>query len=414
MSTLTSCNSAASTGTLSQKLLRAIAACILLAIGAGILAAVTSQQGIANRDFIEYWAAGRQLIHGGNPYDEKLISITEQSAGMHGPGAIIMFNPPSALFMTLPLGVLSPRMAYLLWSLFVLGAWLGSVRILWIINGCPRNSLHFIGYFFAPAFACFFLGQTSPFVLLGLALFLNFHRTRPFLAGAALLLCTLKPHLLLPFAIVLLAWAFTQRAYRLLAGAACALAISCAVPLIFDPSIYTQYAAMAHTSDAGVRAAFIPTLSQLLRLAINPHAFWLQFLPAFAGCIWALWYFHRHRNHWDWRLHGSLLILVSVVVAPYAWFFDATVLLPSLYYAAYRARPAALTILFGLFAVGWIQLLLNMSSKSAWYLWPAVAWLAWYLWSMKSGRGSMNLPQMPLSSNPDPYARVPRAGSEFQ
>jgi hypothetical protein len=303
-----------------------------------------------------------------------------------------MFNPPSALFLTLPLGAVRPRAGYLLWSLCVLGAWLGSIHLLWIMNGRQKNSLHLIAYVFAPAVACFVLGQMAVFALLGLTLFFYFYRVRPWMAGAALLLCALKPHLFLPFGAALLAWTITRKDYRVLSGAAVAFAISCAVPLIFDPSIYLQYAAMSRSSGVMVKAAFIPTLSEVLRFAVDPNDFWIQFLPAAAGCLWALWYFHRHSDEWDWYRHGALAVLVSFLVAPYAWYFDAVILLPSLLYAAYRARPGALAVLFLLLAADGAQMLLLTPVQSAWYLWPGVAWAAWYLWAMRGSRSSPALP----------------------
>ena len=383
MSTLASRDAIPPANTFSRKLLRGVVAGALLAVSIWFLAYTTSTESIANRDFIEYWAAGQQLMHGANPYDANQIFALERSVGKHKLAPIIMFNPPSGLFLTLPLGMVRPKAGYLLWSLFVLGAWLGSIHMIWVMNGRPSNRLHSIGYFFAPAIACFLLGQMAAFVLFGLTLFLYLHRRRPMLAGAALVLCALKPHLLLPFGVVLLVWAVSHKSYRLLSGAAIALAISCLVPVIFDPSIYGQYTAMARTSS--VKAAFIPTLSELLRFAIKPDDFWLEFLPAVAGCLWAIWYFRRYRNVWDWNTHGLLLVPVSFLVAPYAWFFDAIILLPSLLYAAYRARPSALAVLFGLLAIAGLPLLLFTPTQSAWFVWSSPAWLAWYVWTIRRG-----------------------------
>lgn len=386
MSTLAPRDDIPLTNTFSRKLMRGIVAGALLAVSICFLAYTTSTESIANRDFIAYWAAGQQLVHGANPYDATRIFALERSAGWHGRWPMIMHNPPSGLYLVLPLGIVRPKTGYLLWSVFILGAWLVSIHMLWIMNGRSKNALEFIGFFFAPAMACFVLGQMAAFVLLGLTLFLYFHRTRPWLAGAALVFCALKPHLFLPFWVVLLAWAVTCKAYRVVSGAAVALIFSCAVPLIFDPSIYRQYTAMAHTS--GVQDLLMPILSELLRITINPNAFWLQFLPAFAGCLWASWYFHRHSEEWDWARHGPLLVLVSFVVAPYAWYFDAIILLPCILHAAYRSRPNDLAILFGLLAVAGVQLLLDTQPFSAWYLWPTATWPAWYLWAMRDGHSS--------------------------
>jgi hypothetical protein len=346
---------------------------------------VSTPEHVANRDFVSYWAAGQQLVHGENPYAADRILALEQSVGWKG-SVLIMRNPPWGLFLALPLGLFPLREGYLFWSLLNLGAWLGSIHLIWIMNGWQKNSLHLIAYVFAPAVACFVLGQTTQFVLLGLTFFLYFLRTRPWLGGTALTLCTLKPHLILPFGVVLLAWAVVSKAYRLVCGAAISFAICGAVPLFFDPSIYRQYIAMARTS--GVKTEFIPTLSELLRIVVDPKALWLQFLPALAACAWAGWYFHRHHENWDWRKRGPLLIIISFAVAPYAWYFDATILLPSILYAAYRARRSDVAVLFLLLVATDAQMLLSMQPHSAWNLWPGVAWVSWYLWAMRNSRAS--------------------------
>lgn len=369
-----------------QNLMQTLGLCLLVAVSMTLLAWTTSDDSVANRDFISYWAAGQSLLHGSNPYDANPILRIERSAGWHGSGVMIMRNPPSALFLTLPLGLLHPKEGWFLWTLLVLLAWLGSIHVLWTLNGKPNQPLHFIGYLFAPAIACFLLGQCSLFALFGLALFFHFHRSRPVLAGAALVLCMFKPHLFLPFGVVLLAWMATRKSYRVFFSAAAALVVTCIAPLFFDPSVYAQYEAMARSSQ--VQNEFVPTWSELLRIALKPDAFWLQFLPAIAGCLWAIGYFRRHRTEWDWHTHSPLLMLVSVLVAPYAWFFDGAVLLPSLLYAAYRARRNALALLFGLLLLANIQLALGTPSHSAWYLWWSPAWLAWYLWSMHPSQNS--------------------------
>ena len=119
-----------------------------------------------------------------------------------------------------PLGFINPRVAWLLWSMLMLACLAVSVYLLWILYGRPRNRRYLLGLSFGPALLCLLYGQTSLFSLLGLVLFLRLHRTRPFLAGISLWLCALKPHLFLPFGVVLLAWVLVSRSYKLLAGAA--------------------------------------------------------------------------------------------------------------------------------------------------------------------------------------------------
>src|SRR6185437_4912587 len=119
----------------------------------------------------------------------------------------------------------------------------------------------------APAIACFGSGQSSPFLLLGFALFLYLHRCRPFLAGAALLFLAFKPHLFLVFWAVLLAESISRRRFTILAGLAAALAITTTFALAIDPQVWQQYIAMLRSSALDLEA--FPTASMALRLLVS-------------------------------------------------------------------------------------------------------------------------------------------------
>jgi hypothetical protein len=202
--------------------LRIVAAsCIVVAgfcLVVGILFFGLSDKSAANRDFIEYWAAGQQIIHGANPYDGAAILRLERAQEFDGNKAKITFSPPVAFFLVLPLGFVSAKAGVILWTLALLASLAISIWILWILNGRPSSRLHLLGYLFAPVLACLMAGQLGTFLLLAVVLFLYFHQSQPYLAGAALLPCALKPHLFLPFAIVLLLWAIDRKADRILAG----------------------------------------------------------------------------------------------------------------------------------------------------------------------------------------------------
>ena len=395
MSTIALPEAAPPTHSLSKKILQVAAACLLLAICAGILAAGMTSNSAANRDFISYWAAGQRIAHGADPYNGLAILKLEKSAGWQPNRPLIMRNPPFALFLTIPLGFVNAKTGAVLWSLAILLCLMTSLRLLRRMHGCPNNRLHLLGYVFAPALACLLAGQTSAFVLLGLTFFLYFHRSRQFLSGAALLLCALKPHLFLPFGVVLLAWIGMSKAYRILAGATLALSVSCALSFLFDRSIYAQYSSMA--GSTGIEGEFVPTLSELFRIAIRPEAAWLQFLPALLTSIWALWYFRRSSRYWDWSTHGSLLLMISVLVAPYAWLTDQVVLLPAILQVVYsysdssRDRPL---IWFALVdGTALCEVLSGVQLDSVLFTWTAAAWLAWYLWAMHPSRNPSKCPE---------------------
>src|SRR5260370_931111 len=190
-----------------------------------------------------------------------------------------MWNPPPALLLVLPLGFVGSRAGGLLWSLLLLASLVTSVRIVWIMHGRPNNPLNLLGYSFAPALVCLLAGQVSIFVLLGLVLFLRLHRSRPFLAGVSLWFCLLKPHLFLPFGIVLLVWAINTRSYKLLAGVAIALGFSTGVVVLWDPLVWLHYGQMMRTiSTARMQQEVIPCLSIMLRCChLRSRLFLLSF-----------------------------------------------------------------------------------------------------------------------------------------
>jgi hypothetical protein len=334
------------------------------------------------RDYIFYWATGQQVAHHANPYDAVATTQLERSAGLPpnlNPG--VMRNPPWALPLVFPLGYLSLRVGWLLWALFLLACLVVSVYLLWSIYGRPRNRRYLLGYSFGPALICVIYGQTSLFALLGLVLFLRLHRTRPFLAGTSLWLCALKPHLFLPFSVVLVAWVLVSRSYKLLAGAVVAMAASCAITFAIDPLAWIQYSQFVRSS--GIEWEYIPCLSFLLRLWLSPHSIWLQYLPAALGCAWALAYFWSRRHVWDWVKNGSPLMLVSILVAPYSWIYDQGLVIPALLRGAFLTRSRnlliALAFLSALVGLALFRSLSHSKDLVYWTYWSAPTWLIWYL-----------------------------------
>ncbi len=340
---------------------------------------------VAKRDFITYWATGQQLVHHANPYDAAAVSRIERDAGFEGGASYYMRNAPWALPLALPLGYVGPQAAALPWSLLMLVILIASARMLLKVFGQSGSRLDWIGYCFPPALFCVILGQTSIFLLLGLALFLRLHKSRPFAAGAALWFCTLKPHLFLPFVLVLLVWIAVSRSYRILLGSLAAFAAGAAVTSCIDPAAWSQYAYYMRTSV--VTREFTPCLGDVLRDSIHPSAEWLAFVPCMAACVWALAWFWPRRHTWDWLENGNLLVLVSLLVAPFGWIFDQTLAIPAVLFAISKS-PSRIWI----FVLALIYLLIefqigfHVELHSRAFLWIAPAWIVWYLFARISAR----------------------------
>jgi hypothetical protein len=265
----------------------------------------------------------------------------------------------------------------------LVAAIVSSERLLWIIHGRPTNRLHLLGYVFAPTVACLPLGQTAVLALLGITLFLRFHDTRPFAAGTYLALAAIKPHLMIPFGLVLLLWVFHRRVYSVLYGALAGIACALVPPVWLDHSLLSHY--LPVLAEAGAESKIIPSFSSIVRIAINPHAAWPQFVPLIIGCVWGAWYFSRQRRQWDWNSHGSRLLLVSAWVAPYSWFTDEIAVLPAILPGLYTSRSRGRSlIVFGVVdGIALAAVASGVSVGSGFYFWTSTAWLFWYLHAVR-------------------------------
>ena len=365
---------------------RIIAALLILSVGVAIMA-VTSSSGVkANTDFISYWSTGQQLVRHRNPYDVNSVMALERSVGYTQARPEFMRNLPPALFLAYPLGFMGERVGSVVWSLLILGALMVSIRLIWILHGRRADGLNLLGYCFPPVLACLICGQVGVFLLLGMVLFLYFYKDKPLVAGFGLFLCTLKPHLFVPFGVAFLVWSVARRQYKVLASTVGFFLASAALALWMDPHCWAHYFATVKTQN--VQDKFIPCVSTLFRALIDRHLFWLQFVPVMAGACWAVWYFTRNRRQWDWRRHGLTLLLVSVLVAPYAWFMDEAVVLPAIMAGLYCVSSAKRSMLpyWCIGGVALLEVFAGIAPNTGFYIWTSAAWLLWYLYSQKSSR----------------------------
>lgn len=370
-----------------KRFIRVIAIAAITLAGLGVVVAAymvgLSDKNAAERDFISYWSAGRLIVHHQDPYDFTAVRALELAAGRNpAEPTLIMRNPPVAFFLVSPLGLATPKAGLIAWLVFLIGALLLASYLIWRLNGKPDSLIHLLGFAFAPVLACLMAGQFGILLLLGVLLFLSLYRKYPFLAGAGFLLCALKPHFFLPFGVALVLWSIGNRkGYRIAAGFCVALAASWAFASFVDPHAWTQYSQFVQGGAA--LNDVVPTLGAELRLLIDPHAVWIQFLPEALACLWAAWYFVTRRDRWDWMDHGMVLLLVGAICTPYGFLTDEPLLLPAVLAGLYRQldahRPVWPLIVFAGAALA--ELIMNVTIVSRGYMWTTPAWLVWYLYA---------------------------------
>lgn len=370
-----------------KKPIRVLLAVLIAMAGASVVLAVyianIDSSNAAERDFISYWAAGQQLVHGQNPYDIEAVRALETGAGRNPSEHVLMMrNPPVAFFMALPFGYMRPKTGLITWLIVLIGVLLLASFLIWRLNQRPDSLFNFFGFGFAPALSCLMAGQCGILLLLGVVLFLFLYRRQPFWAGASLLLCALKPHYFLLFGIALFLWCLMAKSrLRILVGFCVAMAASCAFDYSRDARSWQQYSQMMRTG--GALNEVVPVLSAELRLLIDSNAVWIQFVPEVAACVWTVWYFWRKRAEWDWMDHGFVLLLVGAICTPFGFLPDQSLLLPALLAGVFCAvrRQRGVWPLVVIAGAALLEVGLGATIVSPAYLWTPVAWLLWYLYA---------------------------------
>src|SRR5215813_8837089 len=157
-------------------------------------------------DFIEYWSAERLFVSGHNPYSASEMLDVQHGAGWESPQPLMMFNPPWVLPLLAPLAGLPFRTAQISWLVASVALLFVSTILLWrYYGGMPDRALiaSACALLFFPNPVALRMGQLAPVILFGLAGFLLCVRSKRFwLAGVALSTLGIKPHLLIPVAVV--------------------------------------------------------------------------------------------------------------------------------------------------------------------------------------------------------------------
>lgn len=334
-------------------------------------------------DFVAYWSAGRQLVHGRNPYDGDAVLQIQREFDIHRSSPLIMRNPPWALPLAAPFGFLQLPTAQLLCLFMAIGAVLVSVQILWrlYLGNSPPWLAGVITGVFSPVPVALSIGQMSPLLLLGVSGLLYFANRRQYgRAGASMFLLALKPHLVWLLWPVLLLYSVQQRRWRMLLTFSLLFSVASMLTLLIDPSAFGEYLALSR--KVGLLEELTPTTSGLLRAWTGAAP--LQFVPIALAAVWFLYYWLRSGVTWQWREGVPLLLLVSMCTTSYSWFFDQIVLLPCIFHAmAGVIRSSKKKMFFSsaafLIINGAALTLILMHRTTFWYAWTAPAWLLWYL-----------------------------------
>ena len=341
-------------------------------------------------DYVEYWAAGRLVLAGGDPYSAEQLLPLQRAAGRNTDEAIMMWNPPYTMAAAMPLGLLPPRTGQVAWLLLSLLAVAASAALLWNTYGGDARKRWValvLAFTFVPTLFVLQTGQITAFVLFGAALFAwCCRRGWEFLAGGAAVLIAIKPHLAALLWLAVGLDAVCNRRWRIVAGGVAAGLLATGVVMAVIPGVWGQYFEAYRSCPIPPSKWVSLTLGVVLRLAYGTEQFWLQFVPLALVAGGFAWHWRRHGRAWDWADQLPSLLACSFVAAPYgAWHFDLVLLLvPTIHRAAdfanRRGESAGWVVPLCALAVANIAMLVMSHGHvwSFWYCWVAPLVLVGY------------------------------------
>ncbi|MBI5943418.1 MAG: DUF2029 domain-containing protein [Chloroflexi bacterium] len=285
-------------------------------------------------DFVPFWLAGNLTANGQNPYD---ATIWAAGYAKNGAGEMLdhsFLYPLPLAFFFVPFGLLSLRIAHVLWvalTLFFIFAVTSSLSL-------TRQSLKskllipfiLIGViFFRPAVLSVTTGHISGLLLVVLtaSLFL-FEKNKTFWGGVLLAFTMLKPNLGMILIPCLLTWFIRRKDLHAVLGLASTGLFLPAAGLLYAPHWLSEYWQVG-SGKLAQTFGFSPTIWGLSNLACNHQ----QFCALTAGAVvsifllsFVLWRLARFPNTNPLNAF-SLSIALTLLITPYTWTYDQLLLL---------------------------------------------------------------------------------------
>ena len=368
---------------------------VLLIISSALLIIVyptlTAPGIILGDDFSHFWASGKLFTQQEDPYQLDNILRTLQGAGIETtPQSHLGFqtlNPPWALILLAPFGLLNYYLARLSWLIINIGLVLIVTRQIWKLYQPSGNKTWvtlLAALCFSPTFSVLSKGQVTLWVVLGITALLLYTQGKvsAWCAGAGLGLILLKPQLFYLVWPALGLWIIIQRRWKLVLHGAIVLLAATLMLFLVNPHVWRQYISAAQAYPYEQWAT--PTIGSYLRYYwLGLDKFWVQYLPACFALTWVIAHSIKHRKHWEWLEQFPALLIVSLLSSPYAWTYDQVILLPAIIAAMVWLSQSSTPIKIGAWSaylvINLAAVLLHTRLDDFWFLWLAPAYTIWYL-----------------------------------
>ena len=357
---------------------------LILLIGAIILLfPITLPSGAGDMDLQAYWGSAYLFAHRQDFSDYNALGDVQRAlANRTRSDTQYAWFFPTGNVILLPFTFLPFTRVVYYWLILNLVsfffsailAWEGPEKRVWI----PLVAV----FSFALTLISLVFGQINSLVVLGLALFLTFSKSdKPYLAGASLVLTTIKPHLVIITLPILFLDLLRKKEWKTLIGFFIALGF-CFIVLfaLYPPWIQSFWRVLSSGMNTVRETPTINGLLVLLGEFTIGKLLWLVTL--IAGIVW--WWLLG--QNWDRRTFIDISVAVGLIVSPIGWSYDQVMLVfPILTLLAWSVSEqlpkltskAVITVLIlGNIAAYYLR---TFTPSDVWFFWVPMVVLGLYL-----------------------------------
>jgi len=290
----------------------------------GVLWKVASTDGLGEGDFTAYWAAVYLLHEGQSPYDQPAMMAVQQTLVSSNGYVITAWNPPTLFVFLLPLGWLSFLAAKSVWvaanviMLFAIAAMLARLYL----PPRPRVVVAFCVFvvLFPQALIGVVMGQVTFLVVFGLVACLTLIKhDQWFWAGFALILTTIKPHMVILAVVYILLYALYRRRWQLWLGLLSAGLFCMLILFLFRPEWIMDLAGILHIAPVNWATPTIGGFVSYFHITEILRYLFVVFLPL-------AWFLSRPQSTMSVLASVALLTVLTVPTTFFGWSYDQTIL----------------------------------------------------------------------------------------
>ena len=293
-----------------------------------------TQNGMRDSDFFSFWAAGKLLGEGGNPYDEvEWINIHEVEGTDWISDQTFLYPLPLALFF-IPLGTLSLQHASILWLT------LSQVMIMFSIYLCCRvmdwdRWKHYLvpliiaALLFRGVLVTIRNGQLGAFLLFLISLGLYYwSQDKGFLSGLFFGFLFLKPSITGIFLVVVIVWFLSNRSWKALTGLGVTIGSLITITIIIQSGWILDWL-MIGKGKALSTAGTTPTFWGLTAMVLPQLDVWLwvTLSLSFVLIAFGIFFLFKAKPEGELLYLTGVLLPLSLFITPYLWAYDHILLL---------------------------------------------------------------------------------------